>query len=360
MLTVRVNLGPRSYAIEIAPGLIRAIWGRIAAAFCGRKIIALVDENVLRLHHDALACREPQLRVERITFPGGEATKSLAAAEQAYRAFARLRIDRQAVLIAIGGGVISDLGGFIAGTWMRGIDFVVVPTTLEAAIDASVGGKSALNLPEGKNLVGVFHQPAGVFVDPELFATLTARDVRAGLAESVKHAAIADAALLAWHERYAERILALDAACVSELIAWNCRIKAAVVEADEREAGRRAILNHGHTVGHALEHVLGYELRHGECVALGMLVENELSVRRGLLSAAEALRIRALLTRLELPTTLPRPIEREEFLRALALDKKSTHDRPNYALLRAIGETCRAADISDDEIWAALAGIQAS
>jgi len=240
--------------------------------------------------------------------------------------------------VTFGGGVAGDLGGFIAATWLRGIDYVQVPTSLEAAIDASIGGKTAINLRDGKNLVGAFHQPVAVLVDTDYLTTLPERELVAGLAESVKHAAIRDADFVTWHEDHAARILAREPDVLAELIQRNCAIKAAVVEQDERESGLRVILNYGHTLGHAFEHLLSYELRHGECVALGILAENEIACVRGSLRRDVANRLHVLLERFGAPTRLPRRLPPAEVLAACESDKKARRGRLRFVLLRALGQ----------------------
>lgn len=318
----------------------------------------MTDETVARLHGDAIRTQVPGAKL--VAVAPGEESKSLTTAAWLYERLAEARVGRRDALIALGGGVVGDLAGFVAATWLRGIDFVQVPTTLESAVDASVGGKTGVNLPAGKNLVGAFHQPAAVVIDTDFLNTLPQRDFRAGLAESVKHAAIRDPDFLNWHEQRADAIVARDPQTLDELIERNCRIKAGVVEQDEREAGLRAILNHGHTIGHAIEHVLGYELRHGECVALGMIAENALAVGRGLLSARAAERIRVLLAELGLPTALPRGLDPAAFRAALAVDKKNAGGAVNYVLLHErdeVGRTVRVGDVSENELAAALGAI---
>jgi 3-dehydroquinate synthase len=356
MNVVRVNLGERGYAIHIGPGARQEL-----AAWLKKhsppQVAVIADQTVADLHLEHL---KPYLTPGAVvlTFPPGEASKSLQAAERLYAKLALARVERSGVIVAFGGGVAGDLAGFVAATWLRGVRFIQVPTTLLAAVDASVGGKTGVNLPAGKNLVGAFHQPQAVIIDTEFLHTLSAVDYSAGLAESVKHAAIRDPGLLEWHEASAERIMARETEVVSELVARNCTIKAAVVAQDEREAGLRAILNYGHTIGHAIEHLLGYELRHGQCVALGMIAENELACVRGLLARPEAERIRALLARLGLPVRLPRPVRAENVAAACRLDKKVRDAAVNFVLLERIGQARRVADVSDGEMAAALGAIQ--
>lgn len=352
MRTVRVQLGDRSYPIVIGAGARRALQG-CDAVRTAAQVVAIADRAVADLHLAALCeCLPPLAAV--LTFPPGEASKSLPEAERLYAGLAAARVERGGLIVALGGGVAGDLAGFVAATWLRGIPFVQVPTTLLAAVDASVGGKTGVDLPAGKNLVGAFHQPAGVFVDLDFLKTLPERDFRAGLAESVKHGAIRAPELLAWQEAHSAELARGEPGLVAELIARNCEIKADVVSRDEREAGLRAILNHGHTIGHAIEHLLGYELRHGECVALGMVVENEIAVRRGLLLPDVAQRIARLLEAFGLPVRLPRGLGASAVWEACQVDKKVRSGAVHFVLLRDIGETLRIADVTADEVAEAL------
>jgi 3-dehydroquinate synthase len=317
----------------------------------------IADQHVADLHLRTLLGALPA-GVRAFTFPPGETSKSLPATMGLYDQLAAGRFERSGVIIAFGGGVAGDLAGFIAATWQRGVRFVQVPTTLLAAVDASVGGKTGVNLSAGKNLVGAFHQPIAVIIDTDFLTTLPDRDFRAGLAETVKQAAIRDPGFLVWHEAHAELLAARHPETIETLISRNCALKAEIVALDERESGLRAILNYGHTIGHALEHLLEYELRHGECVALGMLVENEIAARRGELSRVEADRIRALLSRLGLPLQLPRPVAATEVTAACRTDKKVRDQAINFVLLHAIGQPWQTADVTDAEIAAAMAVVQ--
>ncbi|MGE3180835.1 MAG: 3-dehydroquinate synthase [Phycisphaerae bacterium] len=352
MKTVPVQLGSRSYEIRIRSGAIADlpdVLNQIGAA----RIVGIVDECVLGLHRDRITAVFAD-RVPFIAVPPGEGSKSLAQAEKIYQKLATERVGRDGVIVAIGGGVVGDLAGFVAATWMRGVRFIQVPTTLEAAIDAAVGGKTGVNLPQGKNLVGAFHQPEAVLVDLNFFDTLSQRDWIAGLAESVKHAAIRDADFFTWHEANASAILQRDAAIVEELVARNCAIKAEVVGKDERESGIREILNYGHTIGHAIEKNAEYALRHGECVALGMVAENQLAVARGLLQTAEAERIEALLRKFVLPTRLAVNLAPETIVESCKLDKKNKVGQIRFALVDRIGNAIRVENVAETEILAAI------
>lgn len=355
--TVNIVLGDRSYDVIIGLSARTRLPGILPHEDPPCRLVVIADERVANLHlHSLLEHVAPPPVV--LTVPPGEASKSLDLARQLYDDLARQRIERRDIILTFGGGVVCDLGGFVAATWLRGVRFLQIPTTLEAAIDASVGGKTAVNHPAGKNLIGAFHQPIGVIVDTDFLATLPQRDFVAGLGESVKHAAISPGDFLDWHEAHAEDILACAPGALTELIARNCTIKAAIVSLDEREADLRAILNYGHTIGHALEHHFGYELRHGECVALGMLVVNEINCRRGGLDRSVAGRIAALISRLGLPTRLPRRFEPAGIARLCQADKKVQGGAVRFVLLAGLGSTVRAADITGAEIEQALAIIQ--
>ena len=359
MHRIDVPLPGRAYPILIAPGALAELIGLRREHAAVRRVAVVADAHVADLHLQQLvdACGDqPPNAILR--FPPGEASKTLETAARLYGELAAAQVGRRDLILTFGGGVAGDLGGFLAATWLRGVSFLQIPTTLEAAIDASIGGKTAVNTPAGKNLVGAFHQPIAVVVDTDLLATLPRREYIAGLAESVKHALIADPDLLAWHEQHADRLAVADPDLHEELIARNCAIKAEVVVADEREAGRRMLLNFGHTVGHAIEHLLGYELRHGECVALGMLVAVEISRGRGGLSTDDVTRIRDLLTRLGLPTRLPRTLDDEQVLAVCRQDKKVLEAKLNFVVLDRLGAASFTTDVSEDDICAALDAIR--
>ncbi len=357
MRTVQVELGPRGYPIHIGPGARRQLGTLVTQRPHARPAALIAGERVAELHLDTLL---PELGPTPLVLrvPPGEASKSLQTASRLYDALADAHIERRDLIVTFGGGVVGDLGGFVAATWLRGIDFVQVPTTLEAAVDASVGGKTGVNHRAGKNLIGAFHQPRAVVIDIDFLGTLPQRDFVAGLGESVKHAVIRDPGFLEWHEAHAAAVLAREPDVLVELIARNCQIKADVVGRDEREQGLRAILNYGHTLGHAFEHLLGYELRHGECVALGMVAVNEIAGARHQLDRQVADRITALLARLGLPTRLPRPVDTRAVAATCRMDKKVAAGAVNFVLVPTPGQTVRVADVTDDEIAAAVETLQ--
>ena len=359
MTTVRVAIPGQSYDVLVSAGARSELGGLIRDLSDVGRVVVIADERVAGLHGAALRDELPGDSLD-LTVPQGDASKSLDTAGDLYDQLASARIERRDLIVAFGGGMIGDLAGFVAATWLRGIRVVQVPTTLEAAIDASIGGKTALNHPAGKNLIGAFHQPVGVIVDTDFLSTLPDRDFRAGLAESVKHGVIRDEGFFAWQEQHAAAIMARQSDPVEELVATNCRIKAEVVAADEREAGLRAVLNYGHTIGHAIEHLFEYELRHGECVGLGILVENELARARGILDRVCAARIAALIAAFGLPTCLPRSVDPTSIISRCRMDKKVHGGAVRYIFATALGSTSRAEDIRDAEIVAALRIIEPS
>jgi len=341
---VRVELGGRAYPIHIGPGLLRELGWLMRARFSGDRLTLVTDENVGPLHAgEAVASiRQAGFAAEVLTVPAGDATKCLDQARDLWDSLAVRRHSRSEPIVALGGGVVGDLTGFVAATWLRGVPFVQCPTTTEADIDAAVGGKTAINHRCGKNLIGAFHQPSFVCIDTRCLATLSPRDFRAGLAESVKHAVIRDPDFLDWQTVSAGAILAQDELTLIELIRRNCANKAAVVAADERETADapdgRAALNFGHTFGHAIEAQSEYTLRHGEAVAVGMVAELELAVREAEFPSADRDRVERLLDLLGLPTRSPIPLEISDLLARLEVDKKVCNQKVRFVLPYRFGE----------------------
>lgn len=296
-----------------------------------------------------------------LTFPSGEPSKTREQWSRLTDALLNEGYGRDSALVALGGGVAGDLAGFVAATYMRGLPYVQVPTSLLAMVDASVGGKTGVDAPEGKNLIGAFHPPVAVVADPRVLATLSDRDFRGGMAEAVKHGLIADPAYFAWLEAEADALLARREPALTHLVRRSVELKAEVVSEDERETGRRAILNAGHTVAHALELVSGYALPHGDAVALGLVAECALAERLGLAPRGLGHRVAGLLARFGLPVRLPAPVASDRLMAAMATDKKNRGAQVRFALPRAIGEmepgeawTCPA---SAAEVARALAAI---
>ena len=337
MQTVTVDLDTRSYPIHIGAGLLGAAeWW---APYLGNRTMIITNTVLAEWHLAPVQAALQGRAVETLILPDGEATKTLATAERIWDALLAARFGRDATLIALGGGVIGDLTGFAAACYQRGIDFIQMPTTLLAQVDSSVGGKTGVNHPRGKNMIGAFHQPRCVIADLDTLRTLPERELRAGLAEVIKYGLIADAAFFAWLEAHLDALLARDAAALSHAIAVSCRTKAVIVAADERESGVRALLNLGHTFGHAIETGTGYGTwLHGEAVATGMVMAAELSARLGRLPFAAVERIGALIDRAGLPVMAPMSLDAERFLELMAVDKKAQAGRLRLVLLSAIGE----------------------
>jgi 3-dehydroquinate synthase len=322
--------GERPYRISIADGLL-GDGARLAAPLRGRHALLVTDANVAPLYaarvDAALRSARPDVEVSIHVLPAGESEKTLARFGDVLDALAALGATRDACVYALGGGVVGDLAGFAAACWMRGVDVVQLPTTLLAMVDSSVGGKTAVDLPAGKNLAGAFHPPRAVLADTATLRTLPPRELRAGLAEVVKYGAIVDAGFLAWLEARADALLAGDAATLAVAIARSCAHKAAIVARDPREHGERALLNFGHTFGHAIEAEQGFgadgALNHGEAVAVGMVLAARLSARLGMSPADDAHRLSALLQRLGLPVSLPAGLSPDALLARMRLDKKA-------------------------------------
>jgi 3-dehydroquinate synthase len=293
-----------------------------------------------------------------LTVEPGEESKSLRVLGGLYDRLAELRMERKCLIVALGGGMVGDLAGFAAATWLRGVPFVQVPTTLLAAIDASVGGKTAVNHPAGKNLVGAFYQPRAVVIDVACLRTLDPRDVRSGLAESVKHGVIRDADFFVWQQQRAKVLLGHDQDVLAELVVRNCQIKADVVKLDERESGLRQVLNFGHTIGHAIESECAYQLRHGESVGLGMLAANHIAVGRDMLDADAARQVADVLACLGLPVRLPRHIPLDALLPWMQRDKKVSGGRVRFVLPDRIGHVTVADDVSEAELAEAIDSVQ--
>jgi 3-dehydroquinate synthase len=358
---VRVDLGERSYDVRIGRGLLARGTAFRAVRTQARKpvpqlAVVIADSTVARLYGKAAlaSLSAGKFDARLISFRAGESSKTLATYGRLMDRLLAIRpaIDRSTLIVGLGGGVTLDLAGFVAATALRGLDFVSCPTTLLADVDAAVGGKTAVDHPAGKNLIGAFHQPRAVLIDVDTLRTLPRRQLANGLAECVKHAVIRDAKLLSFIEDNAASILACKPAVMSRLIAWNVKIKAAIVSADEREAGERAHLNFGHTVGHAIEKLVGYDkIGHGEAVSLGMVAACELAVRRGLLPRADASRIRNVLHRLGLPVHRP-GLNPAALWRIMQHDKKNRGGKVRMVLPTGLGSVEIFDNITKSDILA--------
>ncbi len=354
---VTVSLGERSYPIHIGPGLL-ARAGDLLKPLAKGPLPVVTDSHVAEIHLAALleALGKAGLDAHPIVLPAGEATKSFAGLEQLSRELLASGVDRGGLVVALGGGVIGDLTGFAAGVLKRGVAFAQIPTTLLAQVDSSVGGKTAINTAQGKNLVGLFHQPRIVIADSDVLATLPRREWLAGYAEIVKYGALGDAAFFEWLEANAAKMLAGDVGAMVHAVARSCRMKADIVARDERETGDRALLNLGHTFGHALEAATGYSERllHGEGVAIGMALAFRLSVKLGLCSGQDADRFVRHLQAVGLPASLAEipgaRLPPAVLLEHMAHDKKVKDGRIQFILLRGVGQAFVTADVPMDAV----------
>ncbi|MBW7835188.1 MAG: 3-dehydroquinate synthase [Sphingomonadales bacterium] len=354
---VRVGLGARGYDIIVGPGILKDAGRYVAPLLTQRRTVIVSDETVARLHLDVLIAglRREGIAAETVTVPPGEGSKSFAGLETLIDRLLSLAVERGDVIMALGGGVIGDLTGFAASILRRGVDFIQVPTTLLAQVDSSVGGKTGINTRHGKNLVGAFHQPRLVLADIDALTTLPARELRAGYAEVVKYGLLGDAVFFNWLEAHGQKVLALEPAAVMRAVVASCRMKADIVAEDEREAGRRALLNLGHTFGHALEAELGFSdrLLHGEAVAAGMVLAFELSVRLGLCPASDATRVRQHLQAAALPVTasdIGAPLGVDALRRHMDQDKKVAGGRLTFVLAHGIGRAFLSRDVPEDAL----------
>ena len=357
--TVEVG-GAQPYAITIGEGLLDD-GARLAALVRGRHVLVVSDANVAPLYAPRLAAalqsHRPAAEVIVSCVQAGEAAKTLDNFAELMRELADFGASRDACVFALGGGVVGDLAGFAAACWMRGIDVVQLPTTLLAMVDSAVGGKTAVDLPQGKNLVGAFHPPRAVLADTATLRTLPARELRAGLAEVVKYGAIVDAPFLDWLEANAAALLSLDAPAIGEAISRSCAHKAAIVERDPREHGERALLNFGHTFAHAIETEQGYGgCNHGEAVAIGMVLAARLSTQLGMAPIQDGERLRALLARFGLPVALPAGLDAEALLARMRLDKKAQAGGLRFVLWDRAGSAKLVTGVPDDAVVRVLRG----
>ena len=355
---LRVELGARSYDIVVGQGLLDEAGTWLRPVIRRDRVVIVTDETVAALHLDRFAAglAASGIAHQTIVLPPGEATKDFAHFAALAQDILALGIERSTPIVALGGGVIGDLAGFAAATVLRGLDFVQVPTTLLAQVDSSVGGKTAIDTPQGKNLVGAFHQPRIVLADIDTLATLPKRELLAGYAEVVKYGLIRDRGFYEWLEANGAALIAGDVALRQEAVLRSCAAKAAIVAADERESGERALLNFGHTFGHALETELGFgdKLLHGEAVALGMLLAFDLSVELGLCPAEAAARVRRHLAAVGAPTEVAMvsggDLSPDALLAHMRKDKKVRDGRITLILVRDIGQAFISADVAAERL----------
>jgi 3-dehydroquinate synthase len=339
MQTVKVNLGERSYAIHIGPGLLREA-SVILPHLHQPKTVVVTNDRVAPLYLDTLSqtLGSKNIELHSIILPDGEESKNAASLNMIYDALLRHHTERNTTLLALGGGVIGDLAGFAAATYMRGVPFIQIPTTLLAQVDSSIGGKTGINHPLGKNMIGAFYQPRAVLIDTSTLTTLPDREFRAGLAEVIKYGLIRDAAFLDWLDDNLEKLLDKEYHALSFAIQRSCENKAAVVAADEHESGLRAILNLGHTFGHAIETATAYKTwLHGEAVAVGMVMAADLSRRLGWIGDQDVARVRALIRRAGLPVELNN-LKAERLLELMGTDKKVERGQMRFVLLKSLGQ----------------------
>ena len=343
--TIKVELGTRSYPIVIGSGLLDGGFD-LSEYIIGEDCLVVTNETVGPLYLNKLRANLAGKTVESIALPDGEKYKTTDTLHQVLDKLVAVGANRDTTVVALGGGVVGDIAGFAAASYMRGVGFVQVPTTLLAQVDSSVGGKTGINHPQGKNLIGAFYQPGVVLIDTDTLQTLPERELKAGLAEVVKYGAIADAAFLAWLEENIEALLEGEPQALAHAIQRSCELKAEVVAEDEREMGRRAILNFGHTFGHAIEHSLGYgEWLHGEAVAAGMVMAAKLSD----IADEDALRLRALIERAGLPTGPP-AIGADKLLHAMSRDKKVQGKGLRFVLLRELGDAYLTSEFNEADL----------
>lgn len=355
MHSLNVELGERSYPIEIGSGLLGNPQN-LQPHIRGKQVCVVTNETVAPLYLPRLLNALSGFdRVDTLELPDGEAFKTLDTVNRIFDRLLERRHNRSTTLIALGGGVIGDMTGFAAACYQRGVDFIQVPTTLLAQVDSSVGGKTGVNHPLGKNMIGAFHQPRLVIADMDTLTTLPQRELAAGLAEVIKYGLICDAPFFDWLEANMPRLLERDPQALAYAVERSCRDKVAVVAEDERESGRRAILNFGHTFGHAIEAVQGYgNWLHGEAVAAGMVMAAELSRLRGDIDAALVERVRTLLELAGLPVAAPEGMASGQFLDAMAVDKKVLDGRLRLILLSALGDARIVDDSPREQVVEAL------
>ncbi len=351
-----VGLGERSYPIFIEDGLMENIGTDLARREIAWRYVVISDDYVASLYGSTLmaSLKKAGITAELLTFPRGEASKNLQVFAELSSRLAQLGIDRKSGLIALGGGVTGDLTGFLAATYMRGIPFVQVPTTLLSQVDSSVGGKTGVDIPEGKNLVGAFYQPRAVYIDTAVLTTLPVEELLGGIAEVIKYGVIYDFEFYCFLERNLDAILALQPSVIQEMIHICCRIKAEVVAADEREADLRRILNFGHTIGHAVEAASNFSLIHGHAVAIGMVAVLRLAVLMGLCKRKEAGRVATLIHSFGLPTEIPAEMDRDVIKSYIKSDKKSVAGAVFYVLPTTIGKVIISNEVTEAEIDSVL------
>ena len=349
----------KSYPVVVQAGLLRRLPVYLRSYAQGVGVFLITDSTVRRLYglHVLHLLRLHDFPAIQIDIPAGEPSKNLHVVEMLHTALLEAGIRRDSLIVALGGGVVGDIAGFVAATILRGVRYVQVPTTLLAQVDSSVGGKVAIDHPLGKNLIGAFHHPSAVFIDPLVLRTLVPLEFRNGLAEVLKIALALDADFVKWVERHAESLRKWNPTTLATIVSRSVGLKAAVVEKDEKESGLRMALNLGHTIGHALEAATAYRVSHGYAVSVGLSVEAELAVRLGYLRRRDAERVQRLLRAMHLPNRIPRPCSASAFYAALGVDKKSGSAGPRFVLPSGIGRCAIGVPVSMDLV-AEVTGIR--
>lgn len=352
MKELQVGLGKRSYPIHIEPNYLGKVGSSLAQKRYGNRYAIVTDTNVATLYGEKLlkSMNEAGLDAKMLPFPAGEKNKNLATVGALASRLAKAGFDRHDCIVALGGGVAGDIAGFLASSYMRGIPFVQVPTTLLAQVDSSVGGKTGVDIPEGKNLVGAFYQPQSVYIDTEVLTTLPRQELLGGLAEVLKYGVIRDADFFNFLEEFRRQIVRLDQELLVQTIYKCCSIKSDVVEEDEREGGLRKILNYGHTIGHAVEAASNFEIIHGMAVAIGMVAAARLSVMKGTLSGVDNDRIYSVISAYGMPVDVPAHLNRQLIKKYLKADKKVVAGKVNFILPDSIGSTYITDDIAPQQL----------
>ena len=359
MCKVRVNLGTESYEILIGTKLTESIRTFVLKAGFSKTVLIISDENVGILYGNAVLrlLKQAGFQAEIIFVAPGEASKSLTVADGIYTKAIELGLDRKSPIVALGGGVVGDLAGFVAATYMRGVPFIQIPTSLLAQVDSSVGGKVAVNHRLGKNLIGAFYQPCAVFMDLAMLKTLPNREIYTGLAEIIKYGIIYDQEFFSYLDQHAEQILALEPTALSHIIHRSCEIKAEVVSQDEKESGLRIILNFGHTLAHAIESETNYELyNHGEAVAIGMYGAARLSYKLGLIQAPDVEQVKNILQKFHLPLQAQQCTV-DGLFKSIFHDKKTVNGKVKWVLMESIGKVRTMTDVADDLVKKVMAEI---
>lgn len=349
MEKVELNLGDNSYVISIGSGLMRDT-DLISSSIHGTRVLVVTNETIAPLYLDVLKGTLSKFELDSIVLPDGEEFKTIEILNKIYDVLLSKNHNRSTTIIALGGGVVGDMAGFAAASYQRGINFIQIPTTLLSQVDSSVGGKTAVNHPLGKNMIGAFYQPKAVIIDTDSLKSLPKRDFASGMAEVIKHAALADLGYFDWLEDNLERVLSLDQSALSAVIKWSCEIKSGIVAEDEKEKGVRALLNFGHTFGHAIENGMGYGAwTHGEAVATGMVMAADLSVRMGMCTLEDGRRLKRLIQRAGLPVVEPETMK-DKFVDLMLRDKKTVDSGLRFVLLEALGSAKLIDNVSADTL----------